>query len=198
MRQLDCIKWVGQLCFLSHQISTSIGVAVSQVAMTLEDCYCYTQHNLELNFIWGLVLSFSMLNPNFDPVDICPDSFKAEYSFGSNIFGLKIFICHQIFQTSYRAKPKLGQLFSTHPPNPQEKYRGGYFKFVEPSLTVNKWPSTIWPYNICPRNIWLCTIATTPVCTKQSNFKLANTELGTAQPQLVLVLVVTWNNTVNS
>ena len=90
-----------------------------------------------------------------------------------------------------------------HPP-PQGKYRGGHFKLVEPSLTVDKWSRT----NLAMQNLsmqhlsmqhlsmrhlsiqhlsmqhlsmqrlsrdkfWLLTIATTPVWTKQSNFKLA-------------------------
>ena len=50
-----------------------------------------------------------------------------------------------------------------HPPT-QGKYRGRHFKFVEPSLTVDKWPSTIWPCNICPCNICPCNICPCNIC----------------------------------
>ena len=50
------------------------------------------------------------------------------------------------------------------PPPPQGKYRGGHFKFVEPSLTVDKWPRTIWPINICPCIICPCNICPCNIC----------------------------------
>ena len=81
-------------------------------------------------------------------------------------------------------------LISTFPhPTPQGKYHGGHFKLVEPSLTVDKWSRTnLTMQNLSMQHlsmqhlsmqrlswdkIWLLTIATTPVWTKQSNFKLA-------------------------
>ena len=85
----------------------------------------------------------------------------------------------------------LNPCFSTQPPPTQGKYRGGHFKFVKPSMTVAQYHMAMQHLSVqslsmqhlsvqhfsmqhlSRDNIWLFTIATTPVWTKQSNFKLA-------------------------